>query len=95
MESFNAVCNLNNNVCLVPKFPCGRKPHRIVGGSEAGPYSLPWQVALVRKNSQRPFCGGTLISNRHILTAAHCTRAISRFELEKVLNDKIKTNSRL
>ena len=45
---------------LAPTFLCGRKPHRIVGGSEAGPYSLPWQVGLVRKNSQRPFCGSDL-----------------------------------
>ena len=59
---------------LGPGFPCGRKPHRIVGGSEAGPYSLPWQVGLVRKNRRRPFCGGTIISNRHILTAAHCIK---------------------
>ena len=48
------------------------KPNRIVGGSEASPYSIPWQVALVTPGSSSPFCGGTLISARHVMTAAHC-----------------------
>ena len=36
------------------------------------PYSLPWQVGLVRSGSNTPFCGGTIIDARHILTASHC-----------------------
>ena len=41
----------------------------ISGGSPAEEYSIPWQVR-VEINGKR--CGGTLISNRHVLTAAHC-----------------------
>ena len=38
---------------------------RIIGGVEATPYSIPWQVLLGG-------CGGTLISSRHVVTARHC-----------------------
>ena len=51
---------------------CGRKPSLIVGGYEVTSYSIPWQVSLVKPTSDLPFCGGTLISDRHVLTAAHC-----------------------
>lgn len=43
---------------------------RIVGGTNAAPNSWPWIVAMF--NGGRQFCGGSLIDNVHILTAAHC-----------------------
>ncbi|XP_025836673.1 brachyurin-like isoform X2 [Agrilus planipennis] len=46
---------------------------RIVGGNEAAPNSLPYQVALnLIFESGRSFCGGSLITRRYVLTAAHC-----------------------
>ncbi|XP_059206978.1 coagulation factor IXb [Centropristis striata] len=49
---------------------------RIVGGSEVVPGEIPWQVALMSHSAslQRamPFCGGSLLSDLWVITAAHC-----------------------
>jgi len=44
----------------------------IVGGKDAIPYSWPWHVGLYIKSTGIAFCGGTLISNQWVLTAASC-----------------------
>uniref|UniRef100_A0A670IHN4 Coagulation factor VII n=1 Tax=Podarcis muralis TaxID=64176 RepID=A0A670IHN4_PODMU len=44
---------------------------RVVGGSFCRPGGCPWQVLLQNKRGYG-FCGGSLISSRWVLTAAHC-----------------------
>lgn len=44
---------------------------RIMGGQPAVPGSWPWHVAL-HKHPMGHSCGGALITNQHIITAAHC-----------------------
>ena len=44
----------------------------VVGGFEAEPNSIPWQVALVQRGKKVPFCGGTIICEKFVMTAAHC-----------------------
>ncbi|KHJ44629.1 trypsin [Trichuris suis] len=44
--------------------------NRIVGGTTAVLESQPWIVALLYRG--RFFCGGSLISDRFVVTAAHC-----------------------
>jgi len=44
---------------------------RIVNGAEAKAHSYPWIVAMMTGSGDY-YCGGSIISNEWILTAAHC-----------------------
>ena len=52
---------------------------RIVGGTEATPHSYPWMAALFVDGKW--FCGGTLISDEWVLTAAHCAKDASEMRI--------------
>lgn len=56
----------------------------IIGGHEATPGMFPYMVSLFGK--QGPYCGGSLISDRFVLTAAHCansSRLVSYLHYQK------------
>ncbi|XP_045500107.1 chymotrypsin-1-like [Colias croceus] len=65
---------------------------RIVGGVTAGP--VPWMVGLSQGSLVRSFvCGGSIITNRHILTAAHCVdHVFSGGRLSSTLRATVGTN---
>merc|ERR1711963_1177977 len=52
---------------------------KIVNGWDADQGEWPWIAALM--NNGRQFCGGSLITRKHILTAAHCVAHMSRYDV--------------
>lgn len=58
---------------------CGivNKASRIVGGTSTDVNEYPWQVGLITTYSKDVLCGATLISDRYVLTAAHCTDGLT------------------
>ncbi|XP_077562173.1 uncharacterized protein LOC144178302 isoform X2 [Haemaphysalis longicornis] len=48
--------------------------NRVVNGRPAAVGAWPWMAAIYRKNEGRAEvgCGGALVSDKHVLTAAHC-----------------------
>ncbi|XP_069702040.1 uncharacterized protein [Periplaneta americana] len=64
-----------------------KNPVYVDGDSEFGEY--PWQVAILKKDVQESVyvCGGTLIDNLHILTAAHCVKTYNGQDLRVRLGE--------
>lgn len=65
---------------FTPEEGCGfsnETHNRVVGGVPARLGAWPWMALVGYKNSLGEIsfkCGGTLITSRHVLTAAHCIR---------------------
>ena len=73
--------------------PLNEERERIVGGSNASPGDAVYQIALFRKDSFT--CGGSLISSRTVLTAAHCVYCVPspRFQVKLGSHVRINNNS--
>ncbi|XP_063821183.1 transmembrane protease serine 9-like [Ostrinia nubilalis] len=72
----------------VVDFSCGNKnakikeDERIVGGHNAELNEWPWIVALF--NGGRQFCGGSLMDDRHVLSAAHCVAHMTSWDVARL-----------
>ncbi|KAG5862327.1 hypothetical protein JTB14_036169 [Gonioctena quinquepunctata] len=64
-----------------------KNPVYVDGDSEFGEY--PWQVAILKKDPKESVyvCGGTLIDSLHIITAAHCVKTYTGFDLRVRLGE--------
>jgi len=80
VENCQKTCSICTDKCTAydysPYKGCGLVPakSRIVDGDEASPHSIPWQVGIlnVRDGFASIDCGGTLLTEKHVLSAAHC-----------------------
>ena len=63
---------------IKPTVNCGKRPDiaAIVGGINAQPNTWPWVVSVYERANPRAaprfICGGAIINERYILSAAHC-----------------------
>jgi len=84
------------------EFPpsCGKStlhlPHRGAGSSHrrhgtnlAQPGQLPWMVSFVYQRSGENFCGGVLISSKHVLTAGHCFAGVDPDQLPGLVGVRV------
>lgn len=69
---------LKLSICFLVVFAIGAlasdEPDRIVGGQQARRGQFPHQVSLRRNTTRAHFCGGSIIHERFVLSAAHCTQ---------------------
>nr|QHB21579.1 venom S1 protease 4 [Platymeris rhadamanthus] len=69
---------------------CGwanKSPSRIVGGDETAINEYPFAVQIMLSRRKFAYCGGSIITPYHVLTAAHCTYPFYGIKLSVVVGE--------
>jgi len=96
----DSITNLTTTYeCNIEKVSCGcsienvvLSPMRIIGGEEAVPHSWAMAVSIRLNDSATHSCGGSILTESHVLTSAHCIDGASLIEMSVVagIHDQIQ-----
>ncbi|XP_045514941.1 transmembrane protease serine 9-like [Pieris brassicae] len=81
-DETNKICNCR----------CGERNEasRIVGGVESAVNEFPWVARLTY--FKKFYCGGMLINDRYVMTAAHCVKGLMWFMIKVTLGEHNRCN---
>ena len=84
--------NVNARSCI-----CGKTVEPpsdyVIGGAKADIYKYPWFVKMIitHDDGNTFICGGSIISDKHIITAAHCFMEFKSINVYDILGKEIGT----
>lgn len=67
---------------------CSRPGTKIIGGSKASQGDFPYQVSIRHSGWELGhFCGGSILDEEHVLTAAHCLHGQNPWDIKIIAGD--------